>query len=69
MYYLKKYYLAKEIKLSIISRPSLIFSYLFVTIPKLICAEVLEAFAILSAILLPTKSPVFSVVFRIAIYI
>ena len=35
----------------------------FVTIPELVCSEVLETFIILSAILLPVKSLVVSAVF------
>ena len=45
-----------------------IFSVSFVTVSKLFCDEVLETFVILSAILLPIKSPVASAVFGIALF-
>ena len=48
-----------------ISLSSLMFSVSFVTLSKLSCVKVLETLMILSAILLPIKSPVASAVFSI----
>ena len=45
-----------------------IFSVSFVTVSELFCAELLENFAFLSAILVAGKSPVASAVFWIAVY-
>ena len=43
-------------------------SFLFVIVSKLFCCEFFEISVILSAILLPTKSPVASAVFWIALF-
>ena len=43
-------------------------SCLFVIIPELFCRKVFDIFLILSAILLPIKSPVASVVLRITFF-
>ena len=45
-----------------------IFSVLFVTVSGVLCGEILETFVILSAILLPVKSPAASVDFWIALF-
>ena len=58
-----------EVYLSLgISLSFLIFSIAFITVSELFCSQVLEAFVILLAILLPVISPVASAIFWIALF-
>ena len=56
-------YLSLDISLS-----NPIYFLLFVTVSELFCGEIFETFVILSAILLPIKSPIASAIFRIAVF-